>query len=105
MKKILFVILSLAIIQVAKSQDKNDSYTLYTTEYVKLTPLDFKHNRFKNKYPGSFLEVKSLKKIKLSSPNYKNQYYKLRKDLISSMPVVSEPIKLTGPNYKNRRFK
>lgn len=105
MKNIFFIILAMGLSQVAKSQYINDSYTLYTKEYIKLSPLDFKHNRFQNKPHTSFVEVKSLKRIKLSSPNYKNHFDKFQADMISSMKIVSSPIKLKGPNYKNRRFK
>ena len=95
----------MSLSQMAISQNKYDSYILYTKEYIKLSPLDFKHNRFQHDCHTSLVEVKSLRRIKSSSPNYKNQFGKLRADKTIPETIVSKPTKLTGPNYKNRRFK
>jgi len=104
MKKIFLIVLIIGLSQIVKSQDKNESYILYTKEFTKLSPLDFKHNRFKIKDHASFIEVKTPGRVKLSSPNYKNQFEKLGLDNKNSIAIVSRPTKLTGPNYKNRRF-
>lgn len=73
MKKIFFIILAMGLSQVAKSQYINDSYTLYTKEYIKLSPLDFKHNRFQKKtqyiFCGSeIFEKNQIKQSKLQKP-------------------------------------
>ena len=105
MRTAFFIILIMSLSQIAKSQNKNDFYTLYTKEYIKLNPLDFKHNRFQNTRHTSFVEVKSPRRINISSPNYKNQFDKLGIDKKYSSAIIARPTKLTGPNFKNRRFK
>ena len=74
MKKAIVSTLLILASVVVKSQTWDDSFKVYTTKFKKVSPLDYKHHRFKYNSESDRIAIRSLGIKKVTSPAYKNHF-------------------------------
>jgi hypothetical protein len=104
MKKITLSIVLIMMAHYAVSQSVAYPSTVVTKQYFVMSSPNFKNHHLKIIHAAPYLKsVKSIGKVTLNSPNYKNRVGEVSREAPRPGMLMVKPTTLREPRYKNSR--